>query len=253
MADSNLLADKIEDPKVYQKPADKLTAVAPGSGALFYLAIILPHTDAHTIIGPATAFKHLLPKIINVISNSPRAIEKFESISEIEDLWGESEPNEEFYKNGFETFVVEGQHDVYTVLKIYREEDKEDVCEVLPAPIYTVVAAGPLVQPTTTKSGSFIPIATGKPFGYAETKRLVATFVESEPAMHAAEEAMQEMVKDLKVNRTVAWEQGGKKGGILMAMSAGMLWEVRVLYEDQVLRRVKEGADREGTKVGWRF
>jgi hypothetical protein len=36
-------------------------------------------------------------------------------------------------------------------------------------------------------------------------------------------------------------------------MGNGKRWEVRVKYEDEALKRAREGADAEGAGVGWRF
>jgi hypothetical protein len=40
---------------------------------------------------------------------------------------------------------------------------------------------------------------------------------------------------------------------VLMAMTAEERWEIRIGYEDEVLKRVREGLERDGGSVGWRF
>lgn len=224
-------------PSVSKKPTDAFTTPPLSPHTLFYLAIIAPHTDTHDIYGPVTTFSHLLSRIEDIVSNSPRAIDKLEAIRNIEDVWGDKEENVEFSERGFGTFVVEGQRGVYTVLKILREENKA-VREELPAPVYVVTAHGPLANDT----------------GYVATTRLVGSFVGQKEAKKAAVEAMDAMVLGKKVSkRSEYWGKESKGGGMLMAMGAARRWEVRIAYEDQVHKRAKEEAEREGGRVGWRI
>ncbi|KAH3950920.1 hypothetical protein HBH70_098130 [Parastagonospora nodorum] len=227
----------IPTPSASKKPADDFSTLPLGAHTLFYLAIIAPHTDTYEIHGPATSFSHLLPRLEDVVSNSPRAIDKLEAIRNIEDVWGDKETNLEFAERGFGTFVVEGQRGIYTVLKILREENRR-VREELPAPVYVVSAHGPLVNEV----------------GYVATTRLVGAFVGQRDAKGAAVRAMDEMVQGRKVSkRSEYWGKESKGGGMLMAMGAARRWEVRIAYEDQVHKRAKEEAEREGESVGWRI
>jgi hypothetical protein len=40
------------------------------------------------------------------------------------------------------------------------------------------------------------------------------------------------------------WEKGSKGGGVLMAMNATSMWEVKVVYADDPIGRAQEEADR---------
>mgnify|MGYP003624081644 CR=1 FL=1 len=225
------------------KPPDTFTTPPLAPHTIFYLSVTTPHTDAYTLHGPATSFAHLLPRIEEIVSNSPKAIDKLGMLREIEDVWGDTEPNYEFAERGFGTFVVEGQRGVYTVLRILREVNK-DVCETLPSPVYTVTAHGPLTQ-VSPGVGGFT--------GNAGSAVLVGTFVGRREAREKAQEVMGGFIKGVKgVTVTENWELG-KGGGMVMAMGAGVRWEVRIGYEDQVLKRAREGLERDGERVGWRF
>ncbi|RII20018.1 hypothetical protein CUC08_Gglean001417 [Alternaria sp. MG1] len=107
-----------------QKPSDVLDVPAAAPSTIWYLSITKPHVDSHDIIGPTKAFRHLLPRIEAIVSNSPTAIDKLAQLKETEDMWGETEPNEHFFNNGFEVFIVEGQRGSYTILKMIREINK---------------------------------------------------------------------------------------------------------------------------------
>ena len=245
---------------VYKKPNDSLHPPAPAPHTTFYLATIRPHTDTHTIVGPVRHFSHLLGQIMAVVSNSPATIDKLEALRETKDAWGETlEVNEAFESHGFDTLVVPGQRGIYTVLKMERRVD-EEVYEQLPAPVYTVIAAGPLGQSASSLAlasdgKSVRKTGIGRPQGYAATTRLLGSFVERSEAMRAAQGAMQALTQDQgDVTVTENWDARGTGAGVLMAMgTAGSMWEVRVVYEDQVLRRAREGLDLEGAQAGWRI
>ena len=85
-----------------QKPSDVLDVPAAAPSTIWYLSITKPHVDSHDIIGPTKAFRHLLPRIEAIVSNSATAIDKLAQLKETEDMWGETEPNEHFFNNGFE-------------------------------------------------------------------------------------------------------------------------------------------------------
>jgi hypothetical protein len=220
------------------KPADEFSTPALRPNTIFYLATIAPHTDTYSIYGPTTSFQHLFPKVNDVVSNSPKAIDKLEALSTIEDMWGGTEPNHDFNERGFGTFVVEGQRGVYTVLKILREVNRA-VFEELPSPVYTVTVHGPLTHDNQ---------------GYVKTTRLVGSFTDRKEAKAVAEKEMRELVKGEKgVKKSEDWGRDGKGGGILMAMSPEARWEVKIAYEDQVHKRAKEELERGGGHIGWRF
>ncbi|CAO2655181.1 Nn.00g102450.m01.CDS01 [Neocucurbitaria sp. VM-36] len=235
-----------EGPRPCTKPLDDFTTstVPIPPGTTFYLSVIKPHADTSALHGPVRHFSHLLPHIESVVSNSPSAIDKLAALKELEDAWGDVRPNHHFYEHGFRVMVVEGQRSVFTVLNVERREEGE-VWGVLPGAVYTVVKAGPLSL-STSEDG---------PKGYAATMRLVGSFVERKDARGAAKRAMDELVSGMEeaVHVTETWEKEGRGGGMLMAMGGEEMCEVKVLYEDQALRRAKEGLDREGGKVGWRF
>ncbi|KAL1797985.1 hypothetical protein ACET3X_004591 [Alternaria dauci] len=245
----------------FQKPSDILDAPAPEPNTIWYLSIIKPHVDSHEILGPTKAFRHLLPRIEAIVSNSPSAIDKLEELKATEDVWGELEINEDFFINGFDIFVVEGQRNTYTVLKITREVDQE-VYDILPAPVYTVVSSGPLEHaPVPSKlrssfsssasaaksspvmlSSKFTP---GKPKGYAVTTQLHGSFVERAAAKETAKHVMTVLLLDEEnVNETKRWEKGTKGGGILIAMNPTMVWEVKVLYADDPVGRAQTERER---------
>ncbi|KAF2825854.1 hypothetical protein CC86DRAFT_247202, partial [Ophiobolus disseminans] len=224
---------------INDKPKDSFSTPPLLPYTLFYLATIRPHTDTHTIIGPVKAFLHLDAAIMSVVNTSPKAITKLSALRTIDDVWGDSEANAEFAERGFGTFVVEGQRGVYTVLKVLRQVSKR-VWDALPSPVYTVTSHGPLT-PSASKHS-----AQGN-FGYAKGTRLVGSFVERKAARKKAQEVMEELVKGVeRVKVSEMWEEGGKGGGMVMAMVPGLTWEVRVAYEDQVHKRAREEVEREG-------
>lgn len=244
-------ASTTASPTAYTKPSDILQAPPPAPNTTWYLAIIRPHTDSHEMIGPMKVFSHLMPKITYIISNSPSAIDKLDALQRQENVWGEWEENAEFPVNGFEIMVVEGQRGIYTVLKVIRKIEKE-VFDNLPAPVYTVIATGPLVHPPTPVwfKGNTPP----KPVGFAATTRLVGSFINRDTAKAAAQSAMAALTSgQTRFQMSENWEKGGKGGGLLMTMSVGQLWEVRAVYEDEALRRAWEGLERDGEAPGWRF
>jgi hypothetical protein len=219
------------------KPKDDFTTPPLAPYTLFYLSITSPHTDTHLFHGPYTSFAHLLPYIDSVVSNSPSAIDKLEALRSIRDVWGAEEPNHEFASRGFGTFVVEGQRGVYTVLRVVREVNRS-VYEELPSPVYVVTSHGPLTHASE---------------GYAGTTQLVGAFVGRKEARHKADQTMRELVRGKEgVKRNEDWERGNG-GGMLVAMTTKERWEVRIAYEDQVLKRAKEGLEMDGESVGWRF
>lgn len=236
-------------------PTDDFTTAPLSPHTLFYLTVTTPHTDEWALHGPATSFSHLLPTITSIVSDSPSAIDKLGSLRTITDDWGDSAPNREFHERGFTKFVVEGQRGTYILLEILREEGKEDVHDTLPASVFVVTAHGPL---------SLVPNSLGHT-GMSKTSRLIGTYVHREEAKRAAEEAMEAMVGGEEgVRRTEHWAMnGGKKekkegkrpevGGVLMAMGERGRWEVKVGFEEEVLRRVREGREQEGKGVGWRM
>lgn len=219
-------------------PTDDFTTPPLLPNTIFYLATIAPHTDTHTITGPVTSFTHLLPAIESTVNNSPSAIDKLDALRTIEDVWGDTEPNWDFEERGFTTFVVKGQRGTYTVLRILREENP-DVFANLPCPVYTITTHGPLNS-------------EGK--GYADRTKLVGSWVERKDAREVAEKCMGEMLEGEEgVKRSEDWGLVGKGAGILIGMTAEKRWEVRIAYEDQVLKRAKEGMERKGEYVAWRF
>lgn len=236
-------------PFKYTKPADDFRPLPPSDMSVLYLAVITPHTDKYEVHGPASCFSRLLPKISEICSDSPCALDKLEALQySAPDVWGEREPKPAFSKTGFTTFVVEGQRGTYTVLEILREQNVK-VRQVLPAPVYTITRHGPLVH---TFSGVGMKTKLDVAKGVVATSTLVGSFVERKDAMMAAKIAMDRLVGEEKVSRIEDWGKGGG-GGVLLAMGIGKRWEVRVQYEDEALRRAREGADAEGAGVGWRF
>jgi hypothetical protein len=220
------------------KPADELSTPRLAPNTIFYLATIAPHTDTYSIYGPAIAFQHLLPKINEVVSNSPLAIDKLDALSTIKDVWGETEPNHDFLERGFKTFIVDGQRGVYTVLKVLREENAVVFGE-LPSPMYTVTTHGPLTHDNK---------------GYVKTTKLVGSFVDRREAKKVAEFEMETLLEDEEgVKRSEDWGKKGRGGGVLMAMNGEARWEVKATYEDEVHKRAMEEMEREGGDMGWRF
>ncbi|KAL1646226.1 hypothetical protein SLS61_007891 [Didymella pomorum] len=161
--------------------------------------------------------------------------------------------NPSFEKEGFTTFVIEGQHGTYTVLEVLREEN-DKVREVLPAPVYTVSRHGPLVHRYSGVGGK---AKLQKAEGIATTSTLIGSYVERKDAQLAARMTMDMLVgeEEEEVSRIEDWGKAGKdgNGGVLIAMGLAKRWEVNVQYDDEVLRRAREDMDAEGANVGWRF
>ncbi|KAF9700290.1 hypothetical protein EKO04_001922 [Ascochyta lentis] len=237
-------------PPKYTKPTDDFRPLPSSDSDVFYLAITTPHTDTYTIHGPVPTFSHLLSLIEDITSNSPSAIDKLESLAYTDaDVWGEQTADTAFEKNGFRTFVVEGQRGTYTVLHILSASNSA-VRNALPAPVYTVTRHGPLVYPVSgVRAGTKMGVARG----FAATSALVGSFVDGEDARRAARGAMERLVVgEGEVSRIEEWG-AGEGGGVLLAMGVEKRWEVRVQYEDEALRKAREGADAEGAGVGWRY
>jgi hypothetical protein len=253
----------IPPPKV-EKPCDKLDFVDVKPNTIWYLSITKPHTDSNEIIGPAKAFRHLLPRIEEIISNSPNAIDKleilklkendnflFEETDGDDDDDEEKEVDEDFIEKGFDTFIVGGQRGTYTILKIYREINK-DVFDMLPAPVYTIISAGPLAHaPLPTKATSATTslssnFTASKPKGYAATTQLHASYVDRNEAKEDAKHIFTVLLLDTEdVKQTKKWEKGTKGGGILLGMNATSMWEVRLVYVDDPIGRAREEVERE--------
>lgn len=237
-------------PLRYTKPADDFRPLQTSASSLLYLAVTTPHTDSYEIHGPVASFDQLLTKIEEIASDSPSALDKLETLQyTAPDVWGEQEKNPNFERDGFTTFVVDGQRGTYTVLEILHEQNPK-VREVLPAPIYTVTRHGPLIH---TFSGVGLKTKLDIAKGVAATSTLVGSFVERKDAVAAAKITMDRLVAgEAMVSMTEDWGKGGG-GGVLLAMGSGKRWEVRVKYEDEALRKARERADAEGVGVGWRF
>ncbi|KAF3039616.1 hypothetical protein E8E11_003598 [Didymella keratinophila] len=239
-------------PYKYIKPADNFRPLIPAATSVLYLAITTPHTDKYEIHCPASCFSYLLPKITDLCSDSPSALDKLESLQySAPDVWGDQAFNPAFEKEGFTTFVIEGQRGTYTVLEILREKN-EKVREVLPAPVYTVTRHGPLVH---TYSGVGGKAKLQKAEGVAATSTLVGSFVKRKDAQLAARMTMDLLVGEEKVSRIEDWGKAGKdgSGGVLIAMGLAKRWEVKVQYDDETLRKARESAEVEGADLGWRF
>ena len=52
------------------------------------------------------------------------------------------------------------------------------------------------------------------------------------------------LLDEENVNEIGRWEKGSKGGGVLMAMNATSMWEVKVVYADDPIGRAQEEADR---------
>ncbi|KAH7384322.1 hypothetical protein DE146DRAFT_770089 [Phaeosphaeria sp. MPI-PUGE-AT-0046c] len=239
---ANLLVE--DDPS---PPTNDFSTTPLGPHTIFYLAITTPHTDTYVLHGPVTSFSHLLPTIKSTVSDSPSAIDKLDALSSTTDVWGAPTPNKAFSERGFTTFVVNGQRGTFTLLEVLREENKP-VFDTLLAPVYTVSAHGPLAH---------TPDYLGR-VGVAETSKLVGSFVRRDEAKEAAGKAMEELVKgEVGVKRSEHWGRErsglGVGGGVLMAMNGEGRWEVRVAYEEEVMKRVREGSEMRGERVGWRI
>ncbi|KAF7449556.1 hypothetical protein A1F99_066050 [Pyrenophora tritici-repentis] len=205
--------------------------------------------DAHEIIGPVRAFKYLLPKIQDMVSNSPSAIDKLDELMEVDDMWGARKKNPEFELSGFERFIIEGQRGIYTVLNIMREINKS-VFELLPAPVYTVISLGPLEQGKRSGKEQFT-----KPKGFAQTTTLHGSWPNRESALKIARDVMENLLaEELYTKSAEGWEKGdGNKGGcMLMAMNGTYMWEVKVVYEDQAVKRAIEDASIHDKDKVWR-
>jgi hypothetical protein len=239
----------------YQKPKDILNVPPVAPDTVWYLAVIKPHVDSHEIHGPVKKFGHLLPKIKEIVSNSPNAIDKLDELQETEDVWGEREKNDEFFISGFERLVVEGQRGSFTVLKVMREVD-HDIFETLPAPVYTVISSGPLKHaptPSKGKGGLSGKFEAEKPNGYALKTVLHKSYVERAAAKEAAQDVMNDLLLGEKNAKVIEkWEKGSKGGGLFIAMSASAMWEVKVVYEDDALKRAMDDSNRTREGLRWR-
>ena len=120
---------------------------------------------------------------------------------------------------------------------------------LLPVPVYTVTRHGPLVN---TFSGEGFKPTVGAAKDPAATSAIVGCFSEKNAALEAAKNAMDRLVEGVEgVARSEVVGQG-PEGGVLMAASPGVMWEVRVKYTE-VFRGAKEKAEAEGKEVEWRF
>ncbi|KAF1944750.1 hypothetical protein EJ02DRAFT_463841 [Clathrospora elynae] len=193
-------------------------------------------STAMTSLARSRRSNTLIPKIQTVVSNSPSAIDKLEDLTNTEDLWGAREKNESFEKGGFECFVVEGQRGKYTVLKTIREVD-HDAFDNLPALVYTVISTV-----RQSQSGTRQQLAWWEALWTALLHR---TPLERNTINHL-------VANEKKVVVTENWVAGGKEGGVLMAINAGLWWEVKVEYEDKALNRAMEAAERGEERMRWR-
>ncbi|KAH6642076.1 hypothetical protein C7974DRAFT_420416 [Boeremia exigua] len=239
-----------DQPYKYTKPVDDFRPLVLSPTSVLYLAVITPHTDSYEIHGPVTNFSSLLPKITELASDSPSALDKLEALEySAADVWGTSQLNPDFATQGFTTFVIEGQRDTYTVLEVLREANAR-VREVLPAPVYTVTRHGPLIH---TFSGIGAKMKLGVAKGVAATSTLVGSFVDRKDAKAAAGAAMDFMTGGEGSVRKIEDWGNDDGGGVLLAMGVAKRWEVKVHYEDETMRKARESADAEGAGVGWRF
>ena len=216
---------------------------------IFYLAVTAPHTDKYKVHGPAPSFRTLIPRIIDIASNSPAGLSKLKSLCTADDGWGGRVDNLAFDTEGFHTLILDGQRDSYTVLQVLAVENAE-VKAVLPAPVYTVTRHGPLVN-TYTDEGGKSKLGTAQ--GMAATSAFVGAFAERKDALEAARKAMAAMAEGVEgVARTETMGQGAE-GGVLLAARPGVSWQVKVLYKGEVFRSAREAAEAEGKAVEWRL
>jgi hypothetical protein len=199
---------------------------------IFYLTIRTPHTDTFTIHGPEQNFAALIPAIQSASSSSPAAIDKLRILR--------SDKEFNFDGLGFTRFVVPLERGAYTLLEVVREVSPS-VFELLPGPVYTVTAHGPLEH---DMGGMLRTVASGRSRGLATKSRIVGTWVDIETARDKARETMNEMLKDetasgQKITRSEKMEPGGRRRWVLLGMSAKYVWEVKVRFDEELGRNAQ--------------
>ncbi|KAF2659707.1 hypothetical protein K491DRAFT_675436 [Lophiostoma macrostomum CBS 122681] len=187
---------------------------------IFYLTASTPHTDTFTIHGPSPTFAALLPAIQTASSSSPAAIEKLRILRADADF--------DFDGLGFTRFVVPLERGAFTLLQVVREVS-EPVHEMLPGPVYTVTAHGPLEH---DMGGMLRTVASGRSRGLATRSWIVGTWVDVETARDRARETMDGMLREesaggQRITRSERMEPGGRRRWILLGMSARFVWEVK--------------------------
>ncbi|KAG9198685.1 hypothetical protein G6514_009724 [Epicoccum nigrum] len=239
-------------PLSYSKPVDDFKPLPTSPVYIFYLAVTAPHTDKYEVHGPAPSFRALLPRIIDIASDSPAGLSKLKNLCTADDGWGGRVDNLAFDTEGFHTLILDGQRGSYTVLQVLAVENAE-VKALLPAPVYTVTRHGPLVNTlgplvnTYTDEGGKSKLGTTQ--GMAATSAFAGAFAERKDALEAARKAMAEMVEGVEgVARTETMGQGAE-GGMLLAARPGVSWQVKVLYKGEVFRSAREAAEAEGKVV----
>ncbi|KAH7139089.1 hypothetical protein B0J11DRAFT_35236 [Dendryphion nanum] len=219
-------------PDNYNVPATNPPATNPPA-TIFYLTSKTPHIDSFSFYGPTSTFAALLPQIHSLTTSSPHAIRKLHLLR--------SSPTLHFDTLGFTDLIIKRERGSYTHLHIIREVNPP-VFYLLPGPVYTVSAHGPLRHDMGT---ALRTVMGGRPGGWAENSRVVGSFVDVEPAKERAREVLGEMLEgELGVMVSEADEKGGKGRWVFWGMDATRLWEVRIRYEggeEGMFWRMQEG------------
>ncbi|KAF2734138.1 hypothetical protein EJ04DRAFT_437813 [Polyplosphaeria fusca] len=193
---------------------------------VYYLTVTTPHTDSFTIYGPKSSVLEHKGKIIELISNSPAAIKKYEKLRAVK---GQKHLDE----LGFHTLVIPQERGTHTVLQLVRESNKpiHSALHSTQSPIYLVTARGPLVYDL---GGTNRTVVSGRLKGFAVTSRMVSSFNSLKAGKAAARKAMgvllqQGTVDAMKVLMTENEDRDGRGNWVLMAMDAMRVWEVAVV------------------------
>jgi hypothetical protein len=271
----------------FSKPKEDFSTPTLSPGTIFYLTIATPHTDFWTYDGPVPTFAALIPLIEDPISHSHSAVLKWKNLMRdseekvqeedwADNGWGNfvlQEKGPRFKERDFTTFVFEHELDnygilgEYTVLSIIREIN-DNVLSFLPGPVFTLSSHGPLHHDMGT---SLYTVHSGRPKGLVATSKVIASYNTAAEARTAAHCVMDRLLEnEAEGRRSEKWEDlGTAKGkhvgkmrgvgrGLLMAMDAKRMWEVKVEYESDVLAGAVARFDKEernvarGKKPTWR-
>jgi hypothetical protein len=191
------------------------TLTSPGT--IYYLTTRTPHTDVFTFHGPVKKFSHFHELLNRLVSSSPAGIDKLNSLLEDE--------SSVFALRGFTNFVIPLERGGYTLVTMLRENNQR-VRNVLPAPVYVVVAYGPMLHDCLSSQ----TVASGRPKGVAETGRVLGSFVRVEAAKEMARLEMANMLEG-RSGVSVVENADGVRGFTVLGMDAERVWEVRVCYD----------------------
>ncbi|KAK7193304.1 hypothetical protein PSPO01_01098 [Paraphaeosphaeria sporulosa] len=229
--------------KAASRPPDEdLSDPAAPKGTDFYLTVSTPHTDGWEWHGPFPSFAKILLIAQQVARDSPSALATLEHVK----------------SKGFTKLVVKDPIDEtqFSVLEIVTMT-KAEVLSMLPKPVFTVLASGPMLHDYSEVYGK---VMSANAKGRTINSKIIGSFTNGDSARTAAKNAMRDLIanEDNAPEVSSSFPAADAGGGLIMAMNPRAKWEVRVYFETDATCGMQAHFDEDeanlekGRKSSWR-